>query len=219
MSWLRASILYQKLQKTSGTKQCYLYRIKAEICRRNPELSAPVLFPPLVVSSQQSSLVRLEENKLWFSRLFGFLSSLKVFFLLHRQHNLLLKPPKLTVFTLIKHVLKYGIWAVPNGVREGNGDLAWCHYLYVREEGNNCNTAVACNGHYSRKESHKGVKPCYSFTLFQICWNESKRHKSPLWFLIFSSWVFICDCLNWNVWCRKAAGSQSLFAHKEHFRL
>lgn len=148
MSWLRASILYQKLQKTSCTKQCYLYRIKAEICRRNslgtwgreeawgerwrqendlPELRASVLFPSLVVSSQLSLLVRLEEKKLWFSRLFGILSSPKVFFLLHCQHNLLLKPPKTTVFTLIKHVLKHGIWVVPIGVREGNGDLARCH--------------------------------------------------------------------------------------------
>lgn len=143
----------------------------------------------------------------------------KAVFLLHCQHNLLLKPPKTTVFTLIKRVLKHGIWVVPIGVQEGNGDLARCHYLYVREEGNNCYTAVACNDHYSRKESHKGVKPCYSFTLFQICWNESKQRKSPLWFLIFSSWVFICDCLNWNVWCQKAAGSQSLFTHEEHFRL
>lgn len=79
--------------------------------------------------------------------------------------------------------------------------------------------AVACNDHYSRKESHEGVKPCYSFTLFPICWNESKQRKPPLWFLIFSIWVFICDCLNWNVWCQKAARSQSLFTHKEHFRL
>lgn len=140
-------------------------------------------------------------------------------FLLHCQHNLLLKPPKTTVLSLIKQVLKHGIWVVPIGVREGNGGLAWCHYLYVREEGNNCYTAVACNDYYSRKESHKGVKPCYSFTLFQICWNKSKQHKSPLWFLIFSSWVFICDCLNWNVWCQKASRSQSLFTHKEHFRL
>lgn len=149
MSWLTASLLYQKLQMASCIIPCYLYRIQAEICRGDshwtwghegawgecwrqesdlPEFTASVLFPPLVVSAQLSLLVRLEENNSWHLRFWHCIVS-KGVFRLYRQQHLLLKLLKTTVFTLIKHGPKLGISVAPIGVREGNEDLAWCHYL------------------------------------------------------------------------------------------